>query len=793
MADRVTPTCPERWLFRAMPLPLVMTDSSEVIDADQTGRSTCREGPGGVGAGIALSPDAAEATRRVLQLLVHRLDMDLCLLSLRVGDDYVVLDAVDPLFGLQPGVLGAWSDALCSAMADGTGPRVAPDLRDVPVYQRLAERSGLPVRAYAGTPLFDADGQLLGSLCAFGVKPRGPALHDQYSLLSTFGLVLAHMLDRELTAQQARTAETAAITQARTDTLTGALNRRGWQGVLQETDRWCRVEGQQATVFVIDVDELKATNDREGHDAGDALLQRAASALTDAAILCSLRREELGLAASPTSYAVARTGGDEFAVLLTRFGPLEAPHIAQELRRALTDAGVSASLGFAMRHPVRGLALACRDADQLMLAEKRHRQSLRSIPVPRDGRASAHRAVSVVTTAALKAERDEAPAQEVGRLLSRVRELFGLESAFVSRFDDDQQTFTHINTSVPLPIAVGDQRPLAISLCQHVLAGRLPTVITDATTHPVSADIDVVRAGLVRAYLSVPLTLPNGSLYGTLCCLSASRRPDITEQAAAALAFAAEQVGELLGRQQEESAGRVAATARLDDLLATDGLRVALQPVVDLRTGQAVGAEALARFADGRTPDAWFDEAAQADQSERLEVAAFDAALGHVTARDTFLAVNLSPAVLMSKALRARLDRVVAEDPLRLRGLVIELTEHEQVSDYGALAAVMAPYRAHGLRLSVDDTGAGHSSLSHVLQLRPDMMKLDRQLITALDRDPIRRALVKSLGLFCADTQVDLIAEGVETAQEAEALRRIGVHLGQGFHLGRPAVPVRPA
>ena len=737
-----------------------------------------------------LSQDAADATHQVLELLTRRLDMDLCLLSLQVGDDYVVLDVVDTVFGLQKGVLGSWTESLCAAMAEGTGPRVAPDLREVPIYRGLAERAGLSVRSYAGTPLFDAHGQLLGSLCAFGVEPRGPALQEQYALLSTFGLVLAHMLDRELTAQQAKTAETAAITQARTDTLTGALNRRGWQGVLQEADRWCRGQGQQATVFVVDVDELKATNDREGHDAGDALLQRAASALTDAAILCALGRDQLGLTPSPTSYAVARTGGDEFAVLLTRFGALEAPEIAHELRRALTDAGVRASLGYAMRHPVRGLALACRDADQLMLAEKRHRQSLRSIPAPRSGRTTVTRAA---LAASLQSERDEAPAQAVGRLLSRVRELFGLESAFVSRFDDDQQTFTHINTSVPLPIAVGDQRPLTMSLCQQVLAGRLPTVITDATEHPVSADIDVVRAGLVRAYLSVPVTLPDGSLYGTLCCLSASRRPDITEQASAALAFAAEQVGELLGRQLDESADRLAATDRLDRLLVAGGLRVALQPVVDLRTGRTVGAEALARFDDGRTPDVWFAEAAQADQSERLELAAFDAALGQVTALDTFLAVNLSPAVLMSAALRVRLDRVVADDPHQLRGLVIELTEHEQVSDYGALAAAMAPYRAHGLRLSVDDTGAGHSSLSHVLQLRPDMMKLDRQLITALDRDPIRRALVKSLGLFCADTQIDLIAEGVETAQEAEALRRIGVHLGQGFHLGRPAVPVRLA
>ena len=766
-----------------MPLGGPLVDSESVTRIARTAAPVSAEGgrPSQLSVPV-LSADAAEATQRVLQLLATRMGMEMCLLSLRQGDTYVILEVVDPVLGLKPGPISRWSDSLCAAMAEGLGPRVATDISDVPAYQALVDKQQIPLRSYAGSALRTADGTLLGSICAFSLQPRGPELHEQYSLLSTFGLVLSQVLERELTAQQARTAESAAIEQARTDTLTGVLNRRGWQSVLQDLDGWCRREQQQAAVFVIDVDELKATNDREGHDAGDALLQRAASALTDAAVLCALGRDKPGADGGPTPYAVARTGGDEFAVVLTRFNAVDCPAVADELRRALIDAGVAASLGFAVRHPVRGLALACRDADQLMLAEKRQRQSVR-VPAPRSG-------VEPLPALTLPVVESEPTAQTVGRLLSRVRELFGLESAFVSRFDNGYQTFTHINTAVPLPISVGDTRPMATSLCRRIVDGRLPAVIVDATLHPASADIDVVRAGYVRAYLSVPVTLPNGTLYGTLCCLSSVARPDITDHAAAALAFAAEQVGELLGREQAETAYGDAATSRLDALLAEGGLHVALQPVIDLRTGRSVGAEALARFADGRTPDVWFTEAARAGQSERLELAAFDAALAVTVPQGTFLAVNVSPAVLMSPGLSQRLHALVGAPGDPLRSLVIELTEHEQVNDYGALAAAMAPYRAHGLRLAVDDTGAGHSSLSHVLQLRPDVMKLDRQLVTALDRDPIRRALVKSLRHFCADAQVDLIAEGVETSQEALALRAIGVTLGQGFHLGRPAVPL---
>ncbi|MEO6205314.1 MAG: diguanylate cyclase, partial [Mycobacteriales bacterium] len=570
-----------------------------------------------------LSGALARVSGDVLQLLSTRLGMEICLLSLHDQGQYVVLQALDPVTGTQLGPLRAWEDTLCAVMCDGDGPEVAGDVLMVPRYRELVERLDLPVRSYIGTPLYDAQGEVIGSLCALSLHPRGEELYEHFDLLKTFGQVVGHLLDRELTARTAQLAESAALEQSRTDTLTGALNRRGWQLVLQDVDRWCRVERHPAAVFVIDLDDLKQINDTQGHDAGDALLQRAAAALTDCAVLCALRRDaETPMTSGVPSYAVARTGGDEFAVLLTRFDALQCPEVADELRRALADAGVVASLGFALRHPVRGLALACRDADQQMLAEKRHRHSRRQalLPAPRvspeaepDWHASA---------------RDAEPrAQAVGRLLCRVRQLFGLESAFVSRFDDRGQTFTHINTDVPLPVSVGDWRPKEASLCRLVFEGNLPHVITDATRHPASADLDVVRAGSVCAYLTVPIRLPDGRLYGSLCCLSSVARPDITEHAAAALAFAAEQVGELLAREQENSLEHQAMALRLDALLEQRKLRVALQPVVDLRSGRTVGAEALARFDDSRSPDVWFAEAATIGQSARLELAAFDVAV----------------------------------------------------------------------------------------------------------------------------------------------------------------------
>lgn len=384
--------------------------------------------------------------------------------------------------------------------------------------------------------------------------------------------------------------------------------------------------------------------------------------------------------------------------------------------------------------------------------------------------------------------------EQVRGLLRRVRTLFGLEAAFVSRLADGVQTFTHLDSDGPFPVREGDQRPLEATLCQRVLDGRLPTVLTDARRHPDSRDVDVVRAGLVATYLTVPVHLPDGRRYGTLCCLSSSPRADLSEDAAAALSFAAQEVGVLVGRRLAAAAGRDRALRRLDLLLRGDALAVVLQPVVDLATGAAVGSEALARFPDGRGPSAWFAEATRYGQGVRLELAALELALAEQpwgSGPTPFLAVNLSASALLTQDLQRRLGALLHDDPARLRSLVVEVTEHEQVRDYHRLDAALAPWRSAGVRLSIDDTGAGHSSLAHVLRLQPDFVKLDRDMVTALDRDPVRRDLVRRLQQFCDDRCIELIAEGVETAGEARALRDVGVRLAQGFHYGRPLSAAR--
>ena len=120
------------------------------------------------------------------------------------------------------------------------------------------------------------------------------------------------------------------------------------------------------------------------------------------------------------------------------------------------------------------------------------------------------------------------------------------------------------------------------------------------------------------------------------------------------------------------------------------------------------------------------------------------------------------------------------------RRITVELTEHTQVTDYHALNDITDQLRAAGILIAVDDAGAGYASLSHVLQLRPDIIKLDITLVRDIDTDPIRTALARALATFARETGAMLIAEGIETHAEHEKLRSLGVELGQGYYMARP-------
>ena len=244
---------------------------------------------------------------------------------------------------------------------------------------------------------------------------------------------------------------------------------------------------------------------------------------------------------------------------------------------------------------------------------------------------------------------------------------------------------------------------------------------------------------------------------------------------------------ERLGAQEHEIAERREIARRIQDVMSDEGFHIVFQPIVDLRTGETCGVEALTRFDvdPWRAPDVWFEEAATVDLLVDLEIAVIRAAVAAIPQLppNVYLSLNLSPQTLVARELRDILQTV---SPDRL---VVEITEHAPVAEYEALTEPLAELRSRGGRLAVDDVGAGFSSLRHILRLAPDVIKLDISLTRDVDSEPAVRALAAALIALASELGVSVVSEGIETSQELEALRTLGVTAGQGYYLGRP-VPI---
>jgi EAL domain-containing protein (putative c-di-GMP-specific phosphodiesterase class I) len=241
----------------------------------------------------------------------------------------------------------------------------------------------------------------------------------------------------------------------------------------------------------------------------------------------------------------------------------------------------------------------------------------------------------------------------------------------------------------------------------------------------------------------------------------------------------------------EEIASAREALARL---IAGEGLTMVVQPIVDMSTGSAHAYEALARFGQPRedgSPLHWFALAEELGERAELERACLRKGLelhAH-RPRGTSLSLNLSAPVLLEAATMLMLEEAGDALPDELSGLIVEITEETLVHSDMELAHAIEPLRARGARLAVDDMGAGYSGLRQITSVLPSYLKLDRSLVTGIDTDSERAALVGALAGYSKQVGSLLVAEGVETEAELWAIRRLGVPLVQGFYLSRPGPP----
>jgi EAL domain-containing protein (putative c-di-GMP-specific phosphodiesterase class I) len=239
-----------------------------------------------------------------------------------------------------------------------------------------------------------------------------------------------------------------------------------------------------------------------------------------------------------------------------------------------------------------------------------------------------------------------------------------------------------------------------------------------------------------------------------------------------------------LRREEIEEEEREARRAQIGKFVAGETVTTVFQPIMDLRTREILGMEALSRFhaLPLRPPYEWFAEAAALEMGIPLELATMRRALDAIDRlpEGAYLSLNCSHRAAMS-------GELVEAFGANARRIVVEITEHEPVGDYRKLTESLHGLRELGVRIAIDDAGAGFASLRHTLRLRPDIVKIDISIVRDIDRDRGKRALASALTRFAVEMDMTVVAEGIESEVELQTLIDLGVVSGQGFYLAEPA------
>lgn len=393
---------------------------------------------------------------------------------------------------------------------------------------------------------------------------------------------------------------------------------------------------------------------------------------------------------------------------------------------------------------------------------------------------------TLTTLAAESIDRVAGGTDAVQLALEAVRGHLGMAVAYVSEFDGNDSVFRAVDAPGHAHvIKPGDSRSLDDVFCRHILAGRLPELMPDVSREPLAMSMPIMAEVPIGAHISVPIRKADGEVYGMFCCLSFEPNPSLNARDLQTMRVFAEMAAHQINAELVEKSKRQQKVSRIRSVIENEAFRTVFQPIFDFHYSQPIGFECLCRFTGEpyRSPDKWFAEAVSVDLGVELEWATLALALrtASVLPDGLYVSLNASPELILTGRLPALLRAY------RRHRVVLEVTEHAAVSDYAALRLAVRDIRDVGVQIGVDDAGAGYSSLQHIVQLSPDIIKLDLGLTRGVDADPARRALISALIYFARETGSMIIAEGIETEAERQTLQTLGVSKGQGYLLGRPA------
>lgn len=297
-----------------------------------------------------------EAGQIVLKFLYQRFGFNLWMITRAEGEDWIVLQSEANGYNVKPGQVFRWADSFCSHMVKGKAPTIAPRSEDIPLYASAPINKLVAIKAYIGQPLTNEDGSLFGTLCAIDPQPKSEAILKDAGIVEILGKMLSYTLQAELReVEHLRKLERIEF-ESLTDVLTGLFNRRAWDKLVHLEEERCKRYGHPTAVLMIDLNDLKVTNDTFGHFAGDELIQKAASTLKKC-----IRTNDI----------LARLGGDEFAILSIENNKEGAEVLLERILQAFEEANISTAIGLAMRNPTHGIFRAIREADKKMYEHKK--------------------------------------------------------------------------------------------------------------------------------------------------------------------------------------------------------------------------------------------------------------------------------------------------------------------------------------------------------------------------------------------------------------------------------------
>lgn len=240
---------------------------------------------------------------------------------------------------------------------------------------------------------------------------------------------------------------------------------------------------------------------------------------------------------------------------------------------------------------------------------------------------------------------------------------------------------------------------------------------------------------------------------------------------------------------------KLAITNHFNSIIRQQDITCKYQPILDFRTGDIHGWEALSRGPQGspfESPFMMFEMAEQLGSLFSLERICRKKAIENLgpILKQQRLFLNIHPKTMADPSFTpGRTMQLLDAAGLRAENVVFEITERHSIQDFSLFYRTLDHYRNQGFQIALDDTGAGYSGLSTIADLQPEYIKLDKALIDNIHRDPVKRALVETIVTFADKIGSKIIAEGIETRDQALCLLDINVHFGQGFFLSYPKNP----